>query len=353
MPNLSFIRGDEQLFMEWAPAAFVGSAAPRFLSANGRHIVAWAEGKEVLARFVAYVARWLREGEVGEVYSWACQDDPIIEAIPTFSESLRAYTGISAEALRERTNACDDVELREKLGLPADVTDPGSSVVTQVLRDLPPEISDNVWEQVWHLEQETRSVTGFDEELRSLMRDAVRPASDPESSGYLAAQGLREQLGMNGRPVGGVDEQLEELGIRLIDSDVECTQERMLAGSRRGCGAAAVINRTPRTSTPWGRKFEAVRGLGHILMDSYRQGTLGAAATAFAQPWARRRAGAFAYPSFFCPVKHCERVPILLTRMPNQRASSTCYTGMGSAPGPQRITCGTVGSFQVAKSEMT
>ena len=294
LPNLSLIRGDERLFMEWAPAAFVGSTAPRFLSASGRHIVAWAEGKEVLAQFVAYVARWLREGKVGDVYPWACQDDPLNEAVPTFSETLQAYTGIAADTLRERTHACDDVDLREKLGLPADGTDPGSSVVTQVLRSLPSEISDAVWEQVWHLEHETRSATSFAEELRGLAHEAARPASDPETSGYLAAQGLRDQLGINGEPLGVVDEQLEDLGIRLIDSDVECTQVRMLAGSRRGCGAAAVITRTPRTSTPWGRRFEAVRGLGHLLLDPYRQGTLGAASTAFAQPWARRRAGAFA-----------------------------------------------------------
>ena len=294
LPNLSLIRGNERLFIEWAPAAFVGSTAPSFLSTSGRHTVAWAEGREILAQFVAYVARSLQESEVGEIYPWVCQDDPLNEAISSFSESLQAYTGISAAAMRERTNACDDVDLRAKLGLPSDGIDPGSSVVTQVLRNLPPEISDTVWEQVWHLEHETRSETGFAEDLRSLMRDAVRPAFDPERSGYLAAQGLREQLGIKGQPVGVVDEQLGELGIKLIDSDVECTQERMLAGSRHGRGAAAIINRTPRTSTLWGRRFEAVRGLGHLLMDSYRLGTLGAASTAFAHPWARRRAGAFA-----------------------------------------------------------
>ena len=68
----------------------------------------------------------------------------------------------------------------------------------------------------------------------------------------------------------------------------------MIVGARRGRGAAAIINRTPRTSTAWGRRFEAIRGLGHLLMDPYRLDALGAASTAFAHPWARRRAGAFA-----------------------------------------------------------
>ena len=188
LPNLSLIRGDGRLFMEWAPAALIGSKAPKFLSESGRHIVAWAEGKEVLAEFVSCVAQWLRESGVETVYPWACQSDPLNEVMPTFSETLQAYTGMTAEALRERTNACDDAGLREKLGLPAGGTDPGGSVVTQVLRDLPDRISDTVWDQVWHLEHQTRSVTGFTEELRSLARDTVPPASDPEISGYQAAQ---------------------------------------------------------------------------------------------------------------------------------------------------------------------
>ena len=294
LPNLSLIRGDERLFIEWAPAAFIGSTAPRFLSPRGSHAVAWAEGKDVLAEFVSYVARWLRESEVRDAYQWVCQVDPLNEATPTFSESLQAYTGLAAEVLRERTNARDDTVLRDKLGLPVNGTDPGGSVITQVLRDLPPGTSETVWDQIWHLDHETRTDTGFAEELRSLAHDSFRPASDPESSGYLAAQGLREHLDINGQPVGDVEKQLGKLGVRLIDSGAMCTKERMIAGLRRGLGGAAVINQTPRTSTVWGRRFEAVRGLGHLLMDPYRQDTIGAASTAFAQPWARRRAGAFA-----------------------------------------------------------
>ena len=294
LPNLALVRGDDQLFIEWAPANFAGPPAPRFLSADGRHIMSWAEGEDVLAGFVSYVARWLRDSDVGDVYPWARQEDPLHEVTPTFSEKVQAYTGVAADTLRARTNSCDDAELRESLGLPVDGDDPGGSVVTQVLRDLPPRTSDAVWNQVWRVEDETRTVTGFVEDLRSLVLDAARAASDNETSGYLAAQGLRDHLRLDGQPIGVVEEQLEEFGVRLIDSDVECTRERILAGSRRGYGAAAVINRTPRTSTPWGRRFEAIRALGHLLMDPYRQDALGAATTAFARPWARRRAGTFA-----------------------------------------------------------
>ena len=294
LPNVSLVRGDDRLFVEWAPAEFAGTPAPRFLSEHGLTMVDWAEGEEVLSEFVSCIARWFRESGRDHVFQWIGRENPIHEAMPTFSEALQAYTGIPVDVLRRWTRSDDDADLRRNLGLHADGSDPGGSVVTQVLRDLPPGIAESVWNRVWRLDRETQSDTGFAEELRTLAFDAVRPASDPETSGYLAAQGLRDHLNLNGQPIDDVDRQLREFGVSLVDSEVECTQERMLAGSRRGIGAAVVINRTPRTATPWGRRFESVRALGHLLMEPYRQDTLGAASTAFAQPWARRRAGAFA-----------------------------------------------------------
>ena len=202
LPNVSLVRGDGRLFIEWAPAEFAGTPAPRFLSEHGRKRVDWAEGEEVLSEFVSCIARWFRESGHDHVYQWIGRENPLHEAMPTFSESLQAYTGISVDELRQWTRSDDDADLRRNLGLHADGTDPGGSVVTQVLRDLPPGIAESVWNQVWRLDRETQSDTGFAEELRTLAFDAVRPASDPETSGYLAAQGLRDHLNLNGQPIG-------------------------------------------------------------------------------------------------------------------------------------------------------
>ena len=294
LPNVSLVRGADRLFVEWAPAEFAGSPAPQFLAERGRQDVGWTEGEDVLVQFVSCVARWLRDREVGHVFPWASHVEPLREAKPGLSETLQAYTGISTDVLRTWTNSRDDGDLRKNLGLSADSDDPGGSVITQVLRDLPPAVPEPVRDQVWQLDRETTSVTEFAEELRSVALDAIRPATDPETSGCLAAQGLRDHLDIDGEPIEDVDEQFREFGVTLIDSEVECAQERMLAGSRIGIGAAVVINRTPRTATPWGRRFESVRALGHLLMDSYREGTLGAASAPYAQPWTRRRSGAFA-----------------------------------------------------------
>ena len=153
------------------------------------------------------------------------------------------------------------------------------------------------------LDERTRKVTSFDEEARAAARDAAKAGAGPEESGRLAAQGIRDRLGLNGEPVADMRERMRTFGVEVVRSGVDCSQERMLVGSRRGAGAAAVINRTPRTATPWGERFELARALGHLLVDSYRADALGAASTPFAQPWARRCSGAFA-AEFLLPSDH-------------------------------------------------
>ena len=294
LPNVSLARSEDRLLVEWAPAGFAGSRAPRFFSESGWETVGWAEGEDVFSEFVSAVARWLRESGVDHPFPWVCRDDPLHETEPEFPRKLHAYTGIRADVLREWTGADTESDLRERLGIRADSDDPGGSVITRVLRDLPPGISESVRDEVWRLDRETRRVTDFADKLRTLARDAARAGSGPEVSGQLAAQELRDHLDLNGRPIEDVDGQLKAFGVNVIDSGVECSQERMLAGSRREFGAAAIINSTPRTRTPWGRRFESVRALGHLLLDTYRDDALGAASTAFAQPSTRRRSGAFA-----------------------------------------------------------
>lgn len=49
-----------------------------------------------------------------------------------------------------------------------------------------------------------------------------------------------------------------------------------------------------RTATPWGRRFELARALGHLLLDQVRGEAIGAASGPQAVGSRRRRAGAFA-----------------------------------------------------------
>ena len=303
LPNVSLLRGGDRLFVEWTPAEFAGSRAPEFLSESGQRSVRWDEGEEVLAKFVAYLAEWFRAEGLDDAFSWTNLRDPLREVGADFRERLRAFTGIDAEILRTWTATATDADLRRNLGIPEGSDDPGESVITQVLRDLPPVAPESVRREVWRLDERTRRVTGFDEELRAAARDAATAGAGPEESGQLAAQEVRDRLGLNGQPVGDMNEQMRELGVEVVRSGVECSRERMLAGSRRGAGAVAVINRTPRTATRWGERFELARALGHLLVDSCRGDAFGAASTMYAQPWARRCSGAFA-AELLLPSKH-------------------------------------------------
>jgi hypothetical protein len=294
LPNVALVRTGDRLVIEWGPADFPGDHAPRFISKNGQEVLQWFAGEEVLAEFVTFVAEWLREEDLVTLYPWVQLSDPLRERESRFHEKLHAYTGIAPGVLYEWTGTNTEAGLREWLGLPADREDPGGSVITQVLRDLPPDAAERLRSQVQRLDQETRRETHFADELRAVARDAARSGGRAESSGHCAARAVRHHLGLDEEPIDDVEDQLRKVGAEVIDSGVECLGERMLVGSRRGLGAAVVINRTPRTETPWGRRFESARGLGHLLMDSYREGALGAASSTFAQPWARRRSGAFA-----------------------------------------------------------
>ena len=294
LPNVSLVRAGDRLVIEWGPAEFPGDDAPRFISENGQAIIGWLDGEEIFAKFVAFVAKWLREENLVAVYPWVRLPDPLHERESSFDEILGAFTGIDPGMLYEWTGTNTEAGLRKRLGLPAGCEDPGGSVITQVLRDLPPDASESVRGQVWRLEEKTLRETNFAGELRTMARDAAGSGGHAESSGHQAARAVRSHLGLDGKPIADVEEHLKELGAEVVDSGVECLQERMLVGSRQGLGAAIVINRTPRTETRWGRRFESARGLGHLLMDSYREDALGAASSTFAQPWARRRSGAFA-----------------------------------------------------------
>lgn len=294
LPNVSLVRSGDRLVIEWGPAEFPGDQAPRFISEHGQEVLEWFSGEEVLAKFVRFVAEWLRDEDLATLYPWVHLSDPLRERESRFDEKLHAYTGIDPGVLYEWTDTNTEAGLREELGLPADSEDPGGSVITQVLRDLPSDAFEPLRSQVCQLDEETRSETNFADELRAMARDAAGSNGRAESSGYQAARAVRHHLCLDGKPIDDVEEQLKELGAEVIDSGVECLRERMLVGARRGLGAAVVINRTPRTGTPWGRRFESARGLGHLLLDSYREDALGAASSTFAQPWARRRSGAFA-----------------------------------------------------------
>ena len=200
LPNVSLVRTGDRLVIEWGPAEFPGDHAPQFISENGQAVMDWLVGEEIFAEFVAFVAKWLREEELGTVYPWVRLDNPLHERESRFDEKLRAYTGIHPDMLYAWTDTNTEAGLRERLGLPTGCEDPGGSVITQVLRDLPPDTSESVRGQVWRLDQETQRETNFVDELRTMARDAAGSCGPAESSGHQAARAVRHHLGLSGDP---------------------------------------------------------------------------------------------------------------------------------------------------------
>ena len=224
LPNVSLIRTGDRLVVEWGPAEFPGDHAPRFVSENGQAVIGWLVGEEIFAEFVAFVAKWLREEGLVAVYPWVRLQDPLHERESSFDEKLRAYTGIDPVILYKWTATNTEAGLREQLGIPTGCEDPGSSVITQVLRDLPPDAPESVRRQVWRLDGETHRVTNFDDELRTMARDAAESGGHAESSGHQAARAVRFHLGLDGKPIDDVEEQIKELGAEVIDSCAKCLQ---------------------------------------------------------------------------------------------------------------------------------
>lgn len=294
LPSVAFLRSADVLCIEWAASQFAGARVPKFLAQRGQVLIPWEKSEGVFSEFVAFVGDWLRQEGLSDLYPWVSRQDPLGREDARFLDLLSIYTGRHETALFWWTGAKSEGELRKRLGLRVDTRNPGGSVVTQALRDLPPEVNHGVEAELLALHERTSRGDGFDPDLRSAARDAAGAGLSPEESGYLAAGEVRHQLALDGQPIEDLDSLLGSLEIDVVDSGVECARERMLLGAWRGGSASAVINSTPRTRVPWGRRFELARALGQLLLGSFRDDAIGGASSTYSQPWMRRRTGAFA-----------------------------------------------------------
>jgi len=293
LPHIAIARQDEKLIVDWQTTDVLGELL--FLAPAGRRSVAWKDAENIFSSFVEFISEWLKREGLGAIYPWIGSENPLRQQERSFIELLELYTGRSRDELLQLAGTRTAAEVATRLGLEPASSDPGSSPVTQALRDLPPGLPQDVGDVLQELNSLTNSETngGF-HELRVRAFDAQRAATAPEDAGYLAATALRSELGLNGKPIDDTEALLKFLDIQAVDSNLSIQGTRMIAGLRQDAGAAVIVLRSGRTSVRWGRRFEHARALANLLLDPLRGKSVGAASSPFSQGSRRRRSGAFA-----------------------------------------------------------
>jgi hypothetical protein len=297
LPNLGFLREDDEVALIWAPARFRSGPGVAFLSSQGMASASWSEVDAVLGRFVDEVAKaFVQKGLTP--YDWVAKPGPRLRAV-IGANSVDPVALFCARPLREVAALLGILEkdIASTLGVES-LRDPAANALCQVLRDLPPQPSPGIGVEARATVESSANDGGPSTKAwmagRTVALDAARAGATAEAAGQLAALGVRSALRLNGQPIASTDEVLGTFGVATRQGKTVTQHEHMLVAAVDGNAPVATLLLTEQTRTKWGRRFEEARALGHALLDPLRGRALGAASTKWAQDTRRRRSGAFA-----------------------------------------------------------
>jgi hypothetical protein len=299
LPDVAFQRSDDDLIVTWGAAPLAGESAPQLLEHQGEIRLAWRESAKSLIEFVRQVGDWcadageqLSDVPAGEMRSPVGLVDG--ERLPPLAR-IEAYTAVQREELGELANGRGLRSILDWLGLGSE-EEPAASPLAQALRDLAPGSAPKLREALSQLRgkgDENRpsiAIAG----LRDTALDAAAAGERPEERGYFAAQAVRTELGLNGEPVVDLENRIEALGLAASRAPAGTAPERALVAGGESQHARVVVLDSERTRTRWASRFELARALGHLVLDPFREGVVGAASGRFALEARRRSSGAFA-----------------------------------------------------------
>lgn len=267
-PSIGIVRNDDRALISWRTPAL-----PRpdrtFVRPDGAHVVSWPVVARALEELVAAVA------------SWTPSDLELPAEVDPHARALEYYTGLSKH------------EIQGFGFLPEAASDPAIDPLAQVVRDLTHRTStgparDSIVSRV-RMAAQPAGHGWWD--LRQRLVSA--PGMSFESDGHDGAQAAREILGLDGQPIDNVETLLRSVDVEVSAESPEAADRMLVAGTVSGRAITMVLANT-RTATPWGRRFELARALGHLLLDQVRGDAIGAASGPHAIASRRRRAGAFA-----------------------------------------------------------
>jgi hypothetical protein len=291
VPDLAFVRADDQLWLSWSNPVSGGARKLVFTHPPGCQAVPWSVAWHVLKGFVNYVADESRRRGLTSP-GWILNLASIEEAAKC---SAIEYLSFLAPGT---SNFLGRLRLD-----PA--ADPEACIALQAMRDLDLSAdTDTTLDAIVAVEATANQAPADShlEDLRAQVRSAVVVAA-PERSGYEAARWLRSIWGLNGRaiPTPDLTRILSQIG-EVADQRVNGTKNDSIIGAKRGCRAAVTILKHARTGKPWAERMEMARAIGHLLLDPYTRGhVLGAASSQVAAGPRRRRSGSFA-AELLCPV---------------------------------------------------
>lgn len=268
-PSLGIVRNDDRALISWRTLV-LPRADRTFAHRDGLELVAWPVVCRALDEFVEAVK------------SWAPSDAQL--AAPEVPDvlPLEYYTGLSEQEI-------------ERFGfLPDAAGDPATDPLAQVVRDLTHRTSTGPSQDIIVRSVRTAHEQG-DHGWWKLRQHLVRgPGRSFESDGYDGAQAARNALGLDGQPIADVESLLRGLHVEVYGETPPADTDRMLVAGTASGSAITMLFANVRTATPWGRRFELARALGHLLLDQVRGEAIGAASGLQAVASRRRRAGAFA-----------------------------------------------------------
>jgi len=177
--------------------------------------------------------------------------------------------------------------------LPEASSDPAVDPLAQVVRDLTRRTSTGPAQSsiVRNVRATAQSAA---HDWWKLRRKLIASGTSFEQEGYDGARTVRNLLGLDGQPIPDVENLLSELDITVARESPAADADRMVVVGDAASQALTMVLANVRTATPWGRRFELARALGHLVLDPLRGEAIGAASGPHAVSSRRRRSGAFA-----------------------------------------------------------
>ncbi len=295
LPNLAFVRSDENLWISAAPARFASPGAPEFLFQAGIFAVPWREAKQALSDFVDSVGSSLLESGLADSFPWSRGRGAFENQLEIgLLDQLALELDLSRSGVETLFGVTSESGLRTRLLLPQQATSKDSAAV-QAIRDL--DLEEGVVRVVVDCDCTTRSQKKGQFRRRRLRALEVASGGRPEREGYQAAELIRGDLGLNGQPLKNLDDFLmDHFDIEIDDlSGPESTHNHAAIGGHLDGFGKVLLFSSPQTRKPWARNMEIFRGVGHLLLDGGPESpAVGAGSSNRAIGPRRRRSGAFA-----------------------------------------------------------